>query len=445
MTTLEDILKREPIMKSSNHKGVLIIITFDEIKYIFENPLSNKLEIPVIQSDLDEDKVEQIYNCYLKNNSFFLSKMILTIAYLEDDTKKEFYLIDGQHRANAIIKLVNDEKINDHVIISFQKIDSIVEVQELFCELNKDSVHNASNVEKTVTERMKIFEIKKHIKRVWTPCFSTTKSSATHFYTIDEFVSLLDENDYFDNFISESKIDFEGIVKNLDRQQKIFFKTLKYLEDASEDKYYKMEISMIKDNKNMMASKHNNFVSFLCYNHVPYHEDRGTRIKFTKAQRNNIWKKEFKNKNCGKCPIFGCKNELRNNIPYGFHVGHIKSLKHKGTNDESNLRPICASCNHDMGATDWDEYNEKIKRQHIWERYNCDNECQNDDCSKDIDSHNFKYIEFKNRNNVTYKLFCKRCFEKHDDSSESSESSESDTEVKPTKIKTFTGTKAYKK
>jgi hypothetical protein len=434
MTILEDILKREPIMKSSNRKGVLIILTFDEIKHIIENPLSNRLEIPLIQSDLDEDKVEQIYSCYLKNNSFFLSKMILTIAYLEDDTKKEFYLIDGQHRVNAIIKLVSDEKINDHVIISFQKIDSIAEVQELFCELNKDSVHNASNVEKTVTERMKIFEIKKHIKSSWAPCFSTTKSTATHFYTIDEFVSILDEIGYFDNFITNSEIDFDGFIKDLDMNQKIFFKKIKYLEDVTEDKYYKMEISMIKDNKNMMASKHNNFVSFLCYNHEPYHENRGTRIKFTKEQRKNIWKKEFKNKNYGKCPIFGCKNELRNNVPYGFHVGHIKSLKHKGINDESNLRPICASCNHDMGVSDWDEYNEKIKRLHLWERYNCENECHNDDCSKDIELHNFKYIELKNRNKITYKLICKKCFAKYEDSSRSSDS---DREVKPTK-KTFT-------
>jgi HNH endonuclease len=39
-----------------------------------------------------------------------------------------------------------------------------------------------------------------------------------------------------------------------------------------------------------------------------------------------------------------------------FHVGHVVSEKDGGTHAISNLRPICASCNHSMGTENMIEY-----------------------------------------------------------------------------------------
>ena len=65
-----------------------------------------------------------------------------------------------------------------------------------------------------------------------------------------------------------------------------------------------------------------------------FFDELNGRIKFTKEQRVKI-SKEFNNKcNICKCCIKDAK----------FHIDHIRALSNGGTNEKSNLQPLCKSC-----------------------------------------------------------------------------------------------------
>ena len=50
----------------------------------------------------------------------------------------------------------------------------------------------------------------------------------------------------------------------------------------------------------------------------------------------------------GKCYCCGTTIRL---IPKNYECGHIRSIKNGGTDEISNLRPICFGCNRSMGTT----------------------------------------------------------------------------------------------
>lgn len=418
MKNLDQILKKTPIIKLEN--GSLINITFKEIINVLDNAEDNKLSNPDIQSDLDDDKVDEIYKCYNANKSFFVSKCLITIAYISDDSENTYFIVDGQHRLAAIKKIIDDDDENGNMLISFQKVDSHEQMNNLFSELNKDSEHNSTMIKKSMSEIIKLCELKKKFSQIWKNCYAVKKSQNKYFYALNEFIK--NTNDYFNDRLKDEKLD--DIIKDINYEQKKFFKKIGYLETADDDMYYADERKMIKEQKNMMFCKNNNFIAYLCHNHEPFHEGKKNRYKFSENERKKIWKKHYKSDNCGKCPIFNCNTELYFDVPNGYHLGHIISLNNGGEDDETNVRPICGSCNLKMGTENWDDYNEKVKRKELWKKFGKDEECSMDNCNKDISEDNFQYISFTNKKKKTYKLVCKKCYDKHNESSSESDSSE---------------------
>lgn len=71
------------------------------------------------------------------------------------------------------------------------------------------------------------------------------------------------------------------------------------------------------------------------------------RRSIPKALRQQVWIKHygkvyFEN----KCYISWCKNII---TPFNFEVGHNIPYSKGGSDDISNLRPLCSSCNKSMG------------------------------------------------------------------------------------------------
>lgn len=449
--TLDDFLKTTPILSSNNKKGLLIKLTFNEFSYILNNSKENNLKVPDIQKDIDEDKVTEICECYDKNPQFFISKSIITIAYINNNNENEYYLLDGQHRSEAIKKLKTNDT-HDNVLISFQKLENVHQVYDLFVELNKDSKHNCSTISvlSSLEESMRLIELKREMTSKWSKFCVSSKSSTNHFYPMSEFFDLLHDNGYFNDYLENKLIsddvdefkkdsvdiakkeiskDIENIITTINNKHAKFFSKLNYFETADNDKkYFSDETKMIQTHKNMMFSKNNNFINFLVNNDPPYHEYRNKRSSITKTMKKEVWKKLFKNNDSGYCPIFKCKSELKRDIPYGFQCGHIISVSEGGKTIVSNMKPICGSCNNKMSGTNWDEYEEKIKRQYLWDKYEVD-ECENGKCTRKLTFENFKYD--KNKKGKYY-LICEKCHDKLNESDSESDSSSED--EKPVKI-----------
>lgn len=441
MNNLFNAVNAEFICKSADGKGKLVKTTFKNITNIAESK-NSELKTPSEQIDIDKDKVAEIYNCYKNNSAFFLSKCVVTVGCLMHDNVNIYYLIDGQHRMKAIKKLFKNDNINDDILISFQNLKSNSDITNLFMELNKDSEKNLYIVQKEMKDAMKLIELKKLMSDKWAGCYAQKKQEIRLFYTLTEFIEMLDKNKFFSKYYK--KLDAKNtkngahyddlvtdinnqIIKVIDDYHKKFFSDLDYLENAkTTGKLNPAEIKMINNRKNMMFSKQNNFISYLCMDHDPYHEYKSQRHKFSKSERDELWESHYDGRTEHVCPIFNCGTIMYKNIPYGFHIGHKISLYNKGTNDIDNLAPICASCNSRMNTTDFDDYNENEKLKYIWKKYKT-SECQGDKCNKDINRTNFRYIEFKNKKTTTYKLVCKKCHDRHTiESSESDPDSDSE-------------------
>ena len=66
-----------------------------------------------------------------------------------------------------------------------------------------------------------------------------------------------------------------------------------------------------------------------------------------KVKRDQVWEQYMSGRHKDKCLC--CFNtEISSNR---FQCGHVLSRKEGGTEDVSNLRPICQGCNSGMGAT----------------------------------------------------------------------------------------------
>jgi len=94
-----------------------------------------------------------------------------------------------------------------------------------------------------------------------------------------------------------------------------------------------------KDIKNLCDTnniewKNQTYTQFITQLRDNFFDELNGRIKFTKEQRVKISKK-FNNKcNICKCCIKDTK----------FHIDHIRALSNGGTNEKSNLQPLCKSC-----------------------------------------------------------------------------------------------------
>lgn len=82
---------------------------------------------------------------------------------------------------------------------------------------------------------------------------------------------------------------------------------------------------------------------------------RPTRKPLGKPLRDTVWMKYMGNKVEGKC--YCCK--IRPIHYSDFQVGHNRAIAKGGSNQISNLRPICGPCNRGMGTKSIEWYRAK--------------------------------------------------------------------------------------
>ena len=68
--------------------------------------------------------------------------------------------------------------------------------------------------------------------------------------------------------------------------------------------------------------------------------------KIPKALRQQTWVKYIGNNYTSKCFIDWCANII---TPFNFEVGHNLPSSKGGSDNITNLRPICSQCNRSMG------------------------------------------------------------------------------------------------
>lgn len=81
-----------------------------------------------------------------------------------------------------------------------------------------------------------------------------------------------------------------------------------------------------------------------------------SRTNLSASTRKHCWITNIGHKYKGKC-FAGCNGDI---TVHDFECGHIQSVEEGGSNELSNLKPICGTCNKSMGKTNMVKYmNEK--------------------------------------------------------------------------------------
>jgi hypothetical protein len=410
MKEIEALLKKERYCNEYHEKGKLksfsIIATFQEISILLNRSDENNFHDPPCQTDLNDEKVEGMIDAYKINKGFFVITGSICIGIISFNNT--YYLLDGQHRANAINRIYKETNDNYKVSIAFQYLEDDNESRIIFEQLNKDSYKNKVYVSLPAFEKEKHEKLKAKLHDNYKNCYALKKSEKGYLYTPQEFIDEITKEEFFDYHKDDS---IDEIIKYIDNEHKKFFNHIGYLESIDKGLYYDTEKECIKRNT-VIFFKNNNFIDYLCTKDIiPFHDFRNKRIQLTDKERKNIWKEEFKNQTEGICPIYGCKSKLNLNKKWGFECGHIKSVKNGGDNSISNIRPICANCNSKMSDENWDEYNKKEKRSIIWDEEFSDDEGECVECEKNITKDDFEYMEYKNHKTgkIKYDILCKKC------------------------------------
>jgi 5-methylcytosine-specific restriction endonuclease McrA len=76
------------------------------------------------------------------------------------------------------------------------------------------------------------------------------------------------------------------------------------------------------------------------------------RITIPKTVKDTLWDDTFSS-NAGEGKCYVCSNVINSKK---FDCGHIIAVANGGTNDISNLKPICSTCNKSMGTKNLEEF-----------------------------------------------------------------------------------------
>jgi len=420
------MLKSNKSVINFPHSVTIYSLTFQQLI-----DLNEKIEIPDVQVDLNEDKVCQMIESYNKNPKFFGPKCLLTLATMNINDITKYYLVDGQHRYEAIKRLLNkDKSLTNIVLLTVVPVESRVELIKLFKELNIDSLKcpKLNNFEWFLIEKLK-----EKIKEKF-PTLPNNISKRHNLYTASEFLEILQRRNILTSFSVKYKLDKlndEDIVNKesselidkdnyyintimfiLEKKNKEFFAKAKYLElikaDADEYRFHLGEKAMI-ENHICMFFKRNNFFDWLIDSKIePEHLKVSPRITISDSTKNKVWINEFEAKNSGMCPIWNCKKILDKDVQNSWQCGHIIRINNGGKTTLDNLRPICPTCNNKMSDTNWYDYEIYIKKNYIIETYFDDEEeikCKKKGCNNKITKDTFKFVISKEK----VRPLCEEC------------------------------------
>ena len=267
-------------------------------------------------------------------------------------------MIDGQHRVEMVINLCkNDYKYNKTLIVTYYPLKSHKDALDLFTEINIDSCKNKFYISLDCFSKVIINDFRQKLKETYKMLFSSRKTTNKgKVKCIEEFVDELYKIKFFKNKTKNEA--FEKLIK-LNKQ----FYNMKYKSHAEDNSLetliYKAEQKSIMINKIVFVTKCNNFIEFVKNegNIKPSHIWKKNKKRITKGKRDRVWYNQFIYEDFGKCPIKHCKNIIDRN---SFQCGHIISEYNGGTIEDSNLKPICKSCNVKMGTQNWHEFNQCI-------------------------------------------------------------------------------------
>lgn len=323
-----------------------------------KNLLSYNPIIPNYQRIIDICKVNEIVEYQLNHiKNFGTHNFLGTINLHFLKPTEEYYLVDGQHRFEAIKRLFNSHSHEYDYYVEIVEVDTVEKLRENFKMLNRNTPLPELDfmLDKSVVEKTAI-----HFQQKYPKMWSKTSRAIRPQIYFNYFQESL-------GYIS-SELSIENYNTLID-----------IVEHKNEEliKSSKTELSKIKNVGDVMIekAKKENFYLGL-YNHLSnskygyewarelileYSDKDIPKIKtkkttIPKGVKNNCWDKiAGSDRGLFNCPVCAVATIDAKN----FEAGHIISEKNGGLVVVDNLIPICNMCNRSMGTMNMKDYVDK--------------------------------------------------------------------------------------
>jgi hypothetical protein len=340
-------------------------------KIMSKDFLKIDISIPNAQRIRDDDKVNDIINYQLerlRTKGYCNIMGLINIHYCK--STNELYLVDGQHRYEAIRKI--DETNNIPVSFELVSVDTMEELKENYKIINKNTPlpEFPETIDKNIPEDVAKY-FKTNFPNIWS---KNSRARRPHIYF-----------NYFQEALGV--IVDELNIKNKDDLLKLMLDRNETLSKWQLENYPDSK----KINTDMLKKCQDNAMYFGLYKHVSddfryewvrdiIRHSTGKDIKqnntqskkktISKSLKTTIWDKYIgKDKRSTYCIC--CVNvEIKIE---DFHAGHIVSESSGGQTNDTNLLPVCSQCNTSMGSTNMnvfvktnfpDNYNNFINRKY---------------------------------------------------------------------------------
>lgn len=349
-------------MRELNERTNVIIIDSKEFIDFFsnkENLIDGEI-VGEIQRNIDKEHLEEMIKYqedYKKKHNIynFCTPIILC------DLNSKYSIIDGQHRFECIKHLLEKYKENFNIILIVIKIDKIEEYDEYFNTINQNKpVHIFKNIEdwKKVMKK-----VEKYLINNYKDYIKNTENPIQPHFNMDKLKKYIDEND----IIKKINLNYDELINEIEELNK-FYRL--YWKEQIRDKKYIKDVGKIverieKKNGNVLyLGIYKNFEWLerivqkfqykIDYANMEHYSLTTARIRIPKKLRQKLWEKYFSGNSKGSCYV--CEEEINS---FEFECGHVIPVFYGGNNEIGNLRPICRTCNGDMGIQNLEEYKAK--------------------------------------------------------------------------------------
>ena len=305
-----------------------------------------KIKTPHTQRIIEKRKVKEIVTYqleYLRTHKRHNFLGVINIHYLEPT--KEYFLVDGQHRFQAIKELYNKYSHDLEIVVETVKVKTRSELVENYNLINKNTPlpELPPEIDQSIPEKTTLHFQEKY-PDVWSSRPSAKRPNVV-FNTFQETLGCVTKSlqDEIDSSVALIK-EVERVNNELGMWDRKKFKN-------------------VSDNMYQKAKQTNFFLGLLSYKSGDCYE-WGNMIVEKKSPprkkksiplkvKNDSWDKHI-GKECGEAYCIVCDHTLINSK--NFQAGHIISEKNGGQAIVSNILPICGQCNRSMSSKNMGDY-----------------------------------------------------------------------------------------
>jgi len=291
---------------------------------LFEVFLDKSPIIPSCQREYIEERVQEFYNKLMdvpsSSNNYYLG--IIHCGVLDNN----LFILDGQHRYLAYKRFYHDTSIKFTIPYITKTCLSKDELKQYFRDLNNNFALHEIILKDDDIDMAEI--IKNHIKLKYGKHISKSANPKFPNINLDQFSTYI-----ITTFLNERNKTQSDIIKLIDN-----------LNIDIKDS--------LPDDKIEEANKKNGFyLAYLFTGLSKQDQTKNKRKSIPKSVRDKLWNETFPDTLVGTC--YCCSKKLDYHT---FHASHIISVKNGGTDNVSNLKVCCITCNLSMGTRNLEEF-----------------------------------------------------------------------------------------